>query len=204
MGFLAGAAAFTRYRITEPVPDTLWAEVADRLKKNAFREIDDTADERSFGWVSFEDMLDPAWREAPPQKGAYLAFSLRLDTRRVPPAVYKKHFLLALREEERKAQEAGRKFVSRERKKELREQVKLRLMVRTLPIPAVFEAVWNTQTGVIWLGSVTPKLRSLFEDHFTLTFNLHLEPLTPTRLALDVLGEARARELDNLEPTIFV
>ena len=204
MGFLAGAAAFTRYRITEPVPDTLWAEVADRLKKNAFRDIDGTADERSFGWVSFEDMLDPFWREAPPQKGAYVAFALRLDTRRVPPAVYKKHFLLALREEERKAQEAGRKFVSRERKKELREQVKLKLMARTLPIPATFEVVWNTQAGVIWLGSTTPKLRSLFEDHFTLSFNLHLEPLTPTRLALDVLGDARARELDNLEPTVFV
>lgn len=203
MGFLAGAAAVTRYRITEPVPDTLWAEAADRLKKHAFREIDDTADERSFGWVSFEDMLDAAWREAPPQKGAYLAFALRLDTRRVPPAVYKKHFLLALRDEERKAREAGRKFVSRERKKELREQVKLRLMARTLPIPAVFEAVWNTSAGVVWLGSTTPKLRSLFEDHFTLTFNLHLEPLTPTRLALDVLGEARARELDNLEPAVF-
>ena len=125
MGFLAGAAAFTRYRITEPVPDTLWAEVADRLKnpKHAFQEIDDTAAERSFGWVSFEDMLDPAWREASPHKGSYLAFALRLDTRRVPPAVYKKHFLLALRDEERKAQEAGRKFVSQIGRASCRERV---------------------------------------------------------------------------------
>lgn len=204
MGFIAGAAAFTRYRITDPVPDSLWPEAPDRLKKHAFREIDATAEERSFGWVSFEDMLDADWREASPHKGVYLAFALRLDTRRVPPAVYKKHFLLALREEERRAQESGRKFVSRERKKELREQVKLRLMARTLPVPAVFEAVWNTGTGVVWLGSVQSKLRSLFEDHFTLTFNLHLEPLTPTRQALDILGESRAKDLDALEPAVFV
>ena len=48
------------------------------------------------------------WRSAPPEKGAYLAFALRLDTRRIPPAVLKKYVTIALREEGR-IKEQGKK-----------------------------------------------------------------------------------------------
>ena len=61
MSFIKSSCSFTRFRITDSVPASLWGEIADRLKQYAFREIDETADERSLGWVSFEDMLDSAW-----------------------------------------------------------------------------------------------------------------------------------------------
>ncbi|WP_461210663.1 hypothetical protein [Desulfocurvus sp. DL9XJH121] len=203
MGFLSASTSFTRYRIQGEVPDTLWPEILDRLKRNAFQDIDHTADERSFGWVSFDDMLDPAFRVAPPEKGEFLTFALRLDTRRISAAVLKKHFTLAMNDEMERMEKDGKKFVSRDRKRELKDQTKLRIMARTLPIPAVFDVVWNTRSGVIYLASVQSKLRSLFEDCFTLTFDLHLEPLTPYYQALQVLGENRQAQLDDYEPAIF-
>ena len=204
MGFLSASTSFTRYRIIGEVPETLWPEVPDRLKRNAFQDIDHTADERSFGWVCMDDMLDPAWRTAPPEKGEFLAFSLRLDTRRISAAVMKKHYTIALNDETERMEKDGKKFVSRDRKRELKDQTKLRLMARTFPIPAVFDVIWNVSSNIVYLGSVQSKLRSLFEDQFTLTFDLHLEPLTPYYQALDMLGENRQPMLDDYEPAIFV
>ncbi len=203
MAFMNSSSSFTRFRITDPVPGDLWPQIGDRLKQHAFKDIDETSDERSFGWVSFEDMLDTHWRSSPPQKGAYIAFSLRLDTRRVPPAVLKKHTALALRAEEARNREQGKKYISRERKKELREQVSMRLMQRCLPIPAEFNVVWNMADGAVFFASTQSKMLELFQEHFTKSFDLHLEPLTPYGLAAAILGEDKLARLDGLEATRF-
>lgn len=201
MSFLKGSYSFTRLRIADPVPSGLWPTVIDKLRQFSFKDIDDIPEERSWGWVSFEDMLDTAWREVPAEKGEYLTFSFRLDTRRVPPAVIKKHLAVAVKKEEALAREAGKKFVSRERKKELKEQVMLRLRRHFLPIPAEFQVIWNTAKSVIYFASTQQKLIDLFQTHFTATFDLHLEPLTPYELAAMRLGDPAP--LDRLEPTQF-
>ena len=202
MSFMKSACSFTRLRISEPVPPALWSNICDKLKQYAFREIDDISEERSWGWVNFDDMLDSAWQESPPEKGSYIAFSLRLDTRRVPPAVLRKHVALALKEEAGKNSEQGKKFIARERKKEIREQVALRLMKRCLPIPAECNVIWNTGTNMVYVASTREKLLELFQTHFTLTFDLHLEQLTPYGLAERIFGETA--KLDSLEATRFV
>ena len=116
MGILSASCSFTRFKITEPVPKELWMEIPAKLRQFAFQDIDDIAEERGWGWTSFEDMLDMQWRSAPPEKGAYRAFALRLDTRRIPPAVLKKYVTIALREEEGRIKEQGKKFIARDRK----------------------------------------------------------------------------------------
>ena len=192
MGILSASCSFTRFKITEPVPKELWMESPAKLRQFAFQDIDDIAEERGWGWTSFEDMLDMQWRSAPPEKGAYLAFALRLDTRRIPPAVLKKYVTIALREEEGRIKEQGKN------------QVKLRLMGRFLPIPAVFDVAWATDTNIVYLASTQTKLIELFMNHFTLTFDLHLEPMTPYALAASMLDEKTLARLDDLEPTSFV
>ena len=206
MSFLKTSTSFTRFRITEPVPKALWAEIPDRLRRNCFTDIDDLPEERSFGWTSFEDMLDTTWRMNPVEKGIYLAFCLRLDTRRVPPAVIKKHLALALKLEETHNREQGRKFISRERKKEIKEQVMLRLRMRFLPIPAEFQVVWNTAESQVYFASIQQKMLDLFEDMFIRTFELHLVPLSPYELAMVRMQDSPSSmllQLDTLEPTQF-
>ncbi len=204
MSFLKSSTSFTRFRIVDDLPSELWAGIPDKLRQFAFQDIDDIPEERSFGWTNFDDMLDTAWKVSPPEKAEYLAFSLRLDTRRIPPAVLKKHTRLALLEEERRIREQGKKFIARERKKEIAEQVKLRLRSRFLPIPAEFQVVWNTASSKIYLATTQTKIIELFQDIFTRTFDLHIEQLLPYSLALSLLGEEVSGRLDGVEPTRFL
>lgn len=204
MAILSTSVSLTRYRVVEDIPDALLRTVPERLKRYAFQDIDHTADERSFGWVNIDHMLDTAWRLSPPEKASYMAFALRLETRRISPAVYKKHMLVSLEAEMEKSREEGKDFVSRERKKELKEQVRLKLLARTLPVPALFEVVWNPRDNRLYFGSTNAKSRELFEDLFSQTFELTLEPLTPFFLAMAMLGEGAAQNLEKLEPTVFV
>lgn len=201
MSFLRTSTSFTRFRLTEPAPASLWNEVADRLRKHSFTDIDEIPEERSFGWTAFEDFLDTSFVTHPLEKGVYLTFCLRLDTRRVPPAVIKKHLAIALKKEEAINQEQGKKFISRDRKKELREQVMLKLRMRFLPIPAEFQVIWNTASGIVYFSSTQGKMLDLFQEQFSKTFELDLEPLTPYELAASLLPDTA--RLDTLEPTTF-
>ena len=204
MGFAGASCTFTRYRVLEQPSAELWTQVPALLKRHAFQDIDALHGElRSFGWTSFEDMLDIAWAAAPPEKGAYLTFALRLETRRVPPAVLKKHHALALREEKRRQAEQGKQFISRERKKELKEQVQMRLMRHFLPIPAIFDVIWATDAGLVYFASTQRKILDMFEEYFIKCFELPLEQLTPYGLAAMSLSEHELNRLDTLEPTNF-
>ncbi|MCH5276296.1 MAG: recombination-associated protein RdgC [Desulfovibrionaceae bacterium] len=204
MSFLKSSTTFTRFRVIDEVPAGLWARIPDKLRQFAFQDIDDIPQERSFGWTNFDDMLDTSWRISPPEKADYIAFTLRLDTRRLPPAVLKKHTRIAVQEEEARIRELGKKFVARERKKELAEQVKLRLMGRFLPIPAEFQVLWATQRGRVYLASTQTKIIELFLEYFVRTFDVHLEQLLPYGLALSLLGDDASARLDAVEATRFL
>lgn len=201
MSFLKTSTSFTRFRISDPVPPALWTEIVDRLRRNSFQDIDELPEERSSGWTAFDDLLDVTFTANPVEKGVYLAFCLRLDTRRVPPAVIKKHTALALKKEEAQMREMGKKFVSRERRKELKEQVLLKLRMRFLPIPAEFQVVWNTAENMVYFASTQQKMLDLFEELFVRTFELHIVPLSPYELAAFTLKDSL--RLDVLEPTQF-
>lgn len=203
MGILNSSVSLTRYRIVEAVPDELVNDVPQILKSNAFREIDQTSDERSFGWVCFDDLLDNKWHTASPHKGHYLAFALRLDTRRIPPAVMKKYLRLALDEARREHESRGKKFITRDQKAEIKDRVKQSLMGKTLPIPAVFDVVWDVSRHLVYLGAVSPKVRQLFEDYFTQSFDLSLEPQTPYFLAGCLLEEQEKKFLDEVEASVM-
>lgn len=204
MGFANSSCSFSRFRIIDPVTDTIINDIPQRLARFAFNDIEDMPEMQAYGWVSFEDMLDSKWEAAGPFKGAYAVFSLRLDTRRIPAGVIKKHVALAIKDEKARLAQNNQKFISRERKKELREQVLLKLRERFLPVPAEFNVIWNLQTGDVWFASIQGKMIELFMEYFLNTFELHLEQITPYTLALGILGEAASAPLDALEATQFI
>ena len=204
MGSIYSASiSFTRFRVIDPIPSELWTQIPDKLRQFAFRDIDDLPELQGYGWTCFEDMLDSEWRTAPPQKGNYLTFSLRLDTRRIPPAIIKKQLTLALKAEKEKMQEQGKKFISRERKKDLKEQVLLRLRQRFLPVPAEFHVVWEPDRNEVWFASTQGKMIDLFMELFITSFGLHLEQIEPYSLAEGLLDDVEMGKLDRCEATQF-
>lgn len=205
MGFIASSCSFTRFRVIDPVPDGLWAEIPQLLKNGAFLDIDDTTEDQADGWVSFDDYLDTTWQAGPPQIGAYIAFSLRVDTRRIPAGVLRKHLVLALKREKAGNEKNGKKFISRERRKELKELVQISLRRRFLPVPGEFNVIWNTANNEIWFASTQEKVIELFAQRFLATFKLHIEQLTPPALALSMLGkeyEEVIHDADSVDYTI--
>ncbi|HMB32112.1 MAG TPA: recombination-associated protein RdgC [Desulfohalobiaceae bacterium] len=204
MAILSASTSLTRYRIIDDIPESLWADIPDLIHSYCFEDIDASSDESSSGWVPFEDPFDTEWKESSFYRGEYLTFSLRLDTRRVPLAVLKKYYKMGLDDLLARNKDKGRHFVSKEEKKELREQTRLRLLQRSLPVPAYFDVVWNSQTQKVYLSSTTKKIRELFEEKFTQTFDLHLEPCTPFFHALGLLGQSSKEELVSYEPCLFV
>ncbi len=204
VSILSASLGLTRYRIIEEIPGELLQQVPEQLAQNSFVDIDNTAEERSFGWTNIDDFLDVNWAVSPPEKAEYFAFSMRLETRRVQPAVLRKHYQIALKAELERNKEQGKTFVSRDRKRELKEQVTLKLRARSLPVPAVFDVVWAPSVNRVYLDTTNAKARSLFEDLFIQTFDMHLEQLAPFYMAMEMLGEESVEKLENLDPTIFV
>ncbi len=203
MGFANSTCSFSRFRILDPVPDTLWTHILDKLKQYAFRDIDNIPEMEAHGWVSFDDMLDVEWLGGPPQKGSYIVFSLRQDLRRIPAGVIRKHLALAIKEEKQRMSEQGKNVISRERKKELKEQVILQLRSRFLPVPGEFNVVWATDRNEVWFASTQDKMIDLFMEQFLITFELHLEQLTPYNLAASLVNDEDHERLDQLEATQF-
>lgn len=203
MGFANSSCSFTRFRVLDQVPDKTLDVIRQKLVQFSFRDIEDLPEMQAYGWVAFDDILDSSWETASPFTAEYAVFSLRLDTRKIPAGVIKKHFMLALKEEKQKLEAHNQKFISRERKKELREQVLLKLRERFLPVPAEFNVIWNLHSGDVWFASLQQKMIDLFMEYFLATFELHLEQLTPYNLASTMLSEDQMLELDSLEATSF-
>lgn len=202
MSFHKASCSFTRFRQIGDVSSHM-GENANILKRFAFRDIDDLPEERAFGWVCLDNWRDSEWRTAPPEKGHYLCFSFRLDTRRIPAGIIIKHFGIAMDKEMERNREQGKAFINRERIQELREQVVLRLRSRFLPSPSIYNVVWDTTAGTLWLASTQGNILNLFEEYFCLSFEFPMHRVDPYDLAASLIGGDRAHVLDRLEGTTF-
>jgi len=196
MHLLNGTFAVSKYTCESTIA-LAPQELTDMLRKYSFKPIDQGAEENSVGWVSSSDFLDSDF-EMPADLGGYLFFSLRMDTRKVNSAVFKKEVLLALKKEERLNQEIGKKFISRERKKEIKEQVKIRLMTRTFPVPKAVMAAWNIPEQIVYFFSVNTKESDIFEELFTKTFDISLDKIDFYAVASRVSSPSELDKLDTI------
>lgn len=200
MGIYAKSLSCTRYFVRgEAPPDFLtWAD--ERMQSFLFRDIDDTTDEKAWGWVELDNLLQTSFDGGRAHKGEYLAFSLRIDTRKVPAAVFRKHFLLA---EQTVRQQQKFRRLSRQQKLELKKTVMADLLRRQMPQPALFDLVWHPTQQRLWLFATSPKVREIFETLFRETFEMDIYLLFPYTLAQDVLEPAAQDRLETVEPVVF-
>ena len=121
-------------------------------------------DEKIEGLVPIDEPYDTAWR-GHPAFGEYVAFALRIDKKTVPGAVLKKHFEAALADELAKIQAEGGGKIGKTRKKELKEQIKERLIGKAEAVPAFHEIAINTATGVVYVASTSSAVIDLAKDY---------------------------------------
>lgn len=179
-GFLSNSSiALTVFTIENPA-----AVTGEKLKKYAFHSIDSlNAETKAHGWTNIEDMLDVDWQFSVPEKGRFLCFALRVDTRKISQPVLKKHLAEALREEAEKNSTEGKTYVSRSRKRELKELHTARLLAKTDPVPVTVDVAFDTQSGLLYVGSTSTAHLELVSELFTQSFGQEPQPVP---IAVDV------------------
>jgi DNA recombination-dependent growth factor C len=201
MGLLTNSASFVRFSVEGEPPADIWNFVAERIAGHAFRDIDDNYDERSVGWVSPLNMFDSEFASSPYAVGDYVVLSLRIDERKVPPAALKK---FAMKEEDRIKRERQIPKLSRDHRNEIKDSVRLMLLKRAVPIPAVYDLAWSLADNTVLFFSTSQKAIGEVEEFFKESFDLHLMLQIPYLTAGHLIDAGLADKLADIGPEILI
>ena len=178
--------------------------IARAVSKRAFRDSDpEIGDPRqAWGWVTIHDPLLTAFTPADLFFHHYLVVGFRYDKRLVPPKLL---FLERRRlENERKAARGVNKLGASERR-EIKDEIAQRLIVRALPTPRLFDVIWNLQNGRVYFSGKLRAARDAFGDCFRDTFGVMPVPLIPYLAAEHVgLPPRQVETLRAVEPCSLV
>jgi len=201
MGLRNGTASFVRFSVEGNLPENLWDYIAERVALFSFKDIDDSYDENSIGWVSVANMFDSEFRYASYASGNYVTLSLRFDERKVSPVILKK---FVLKEEERIKREKQIPKIGRTLRVEIRERIRSEMIKKANPLPAVYDLSWNLSDSTLLFFTTNQKAHSLLEDYFKKTFNLTLIQQIPYITAENLLDKNGVKMLASLSPVVFI
>lgn len=202
MGLIAGSASFTRFRVAGELPSNTWDFIAEQVSKYSFKDIDDTLDEQSTGWVAVGDMFDSTFAYGSYAAGDYVVLALRMDERRISSAVLRK---FVAKEEARIKAEKDLQRLSRSLRLEIKEQVRAQLVRKSPPVPAVYDLCWNVATGDLLFFSNSRKPLAMLEEVFKETFGLALVMQVPWNTALHLFNDEQVHsQLERLLPASLI
>lgn len=172
MGRLFKKHPLTIYRVNTPDQGSLLSgeRSYDQLQRVSFETIDDCVIEKTFGVVTIENYRSPWFEPGNTEFGEYVAFSIRIDERKLPGAALRRMVEDAIDDEKEKSKLEGRDFVSRDRKREIVEQIKLKMLSRTVPTPSVADVWWNTKSGMLFLTDRSKAMKEALDDLFVGAF----------------------------------
>ncbi len=201
MGFIKGTASYVRFGVEGDLPENIWDFIADRVTAFSFRDIDETYDEDSLGWVSVTNMFDTEFEYASYAAGNYVTLSMRLDERKISSVIVKKY---VQKEEERIKKEKQIPKISRSMRVEIKERIQNELMRKALPVPAVFDLCWNLENSTLIFFSTNKKAQALLEDLFKESFGLNLKQQIPYVCGEHLLEEEDVERLARISQVSFV
>jgi len=199
MGIQSASAAFVRFLVPEVATADFWGFIDEKLRAGSFKELDE-GQEQATGFVSWDDLFDPAFDSGSYHRGEYLAFQFRCDQRSVPAIIRKQY--LRRRVEEYRASNNG-KWPSRQERLEIQENVQDWLMNRVMAKPAGCEVVWNPAARWLLLGATGTKMIDAFLSHFEQYFRVYPLPLYHVHWALNLVP-LEARQKDVLSSMVSV
>ena len=201
MGMLSRTSTFVRYSVEGQLPDNFWDFAAERIAQFSFKDIDDTFDEYSIGWVAVDNMFDSGFAHASYAVGDQIVLSLRIDERKVSKTLLKK---FSLKEEERLKKERQIPRLSRSQCVQIKEDIRLQLAKKALPMPSVYELSWNLANNTILFFSISTKAQSTLEDFFKECFGLTIILQVPYLAAANLLDLSEQEKLKEIHPEILV
>lgn len=201
MGLISGSGSFTRYLTDGALPENFMEGLSEKIVRYSFRNLDEKSiDERSVGWVNVMDMFDSRFVGLEFLKEPYITMSLRVDERKIPATALKQYCLEA---EEKIKKDENLEYLSKRRRSDIKDGVRLRLLKRAIPVSRCYDMIWNYSTGLIIFGSTTNRLCDKFVEFFLQTFDIQLQAICPYTLASRFLEKEGSSPdlLDGLGPS---
>jgi hypothetical protein len=156
---------------------------------------------RARGWVSLDHLLDVEFSREKNMRGNYMVFALRVDTRRVPPAIYKAHCVIELKA----TQEAlGVAKVPLAERREIRRRIKEQLLNEVTPSSKAIGLVWNLRQRLLHVMSTSRSILNDVADLFDRSFELSLEERNPSTMGLEAARKHDSADaFRDVMPTAF-
>ena len=201
MGLLTGSASLTRFSVVGEIPGSFWDFVAERVAAHSFKDIDDTMDEYSIGWVSVADMFDAGFAYSSYAAGDYVALTMRIDERKVTPSVLKKY---VMKEEARIKMEQQILRLGRAARIEIKERIRAELVRKSPPVPSTYDLCWNLAENTLLFLSTSKKAMALLEDLFKETFNVSLILQIPWLTGLRMAEGEALEKYEDMRPAVLL
>jgi hypothetical protein len=160
--------------------------LATAVSRRAFHDSELAVGETS-GWVGIHDPLVTELGPADLFFQHYLVVGFRWD---------RLLWIERRRLEEQRRAERGTERLSAPERQEIKEEVAQRLMARALPVPRLFDCIWNLETGHVYFTGKVRAAREAFAECFRRTFGVAPVPLIPY-LAAEHVGLA-AHQVETL------
>jgi recombination associated protein RdgC len=197
MGIMSNTASICQFQVVGDLPPgNIFDWIGECLEKFSFSGIENGAEELSIGWVRTDDYQSTDFAGLQLfRRDHYASFTLRRDQRRIPTPLLKAYQQIA--EHEFLSANPGFYKVPKQKREDIRDAVRLSLLARALPSPAMYDVVWDTRNGLITLASLSQKIIDLFETEFKKSFpGLRLLMIHPFARALRISADDLAPELE--------
>lgn len=202
MGILSSSVSISQYRVEGRIESSFMETVAEALKNNTVREIDNEPEDKSVGWTDFHSPFKPDFEGSSFMFGTQLVFSLRIDKKTIPSKVIAKHLNLAINQ---RLAQSDRETLHRNEKSDIKDDVLRRLYLRIPATPNIYDLIWNYEESILWfftnLKTANEELETLFSKTFDLSL-IRMFPYTVADLACG-LSDAQRDNLTKLSPTKF-
>lgn len=192
--------SITRFFVEGPPADPADLDLVKALQKGRFRPLGESATEDlSIGWVSREDPSGARFEPGAIVKPPFLVFALRIDRKRVSPALLRMEIAARLR-----AEGAGGARLPRERRRAIVLEAKRQLVARALPAVSLVDCLWNVGAHVLYVFASGGLTLEIAAREFRGTFDRPLTLATPSVVARRLgLAPAVLRSLDAVSPADF-
>lgn len=202
MSLLSSSVSITRYKVDGRLEKPVLETINKSLTKYAIPEIDDNVSEKTLGWTSFENPFKPIFNGSSFIMGSHIIFSLRIDKKNIPPKVIKKYCAIEL---EKRLAESGRKYLSKNEKKIIKDHVINLLSLRIPSTPNIYDIIWNYEESSLWFFSNLKAANEELETLFLKSFKLPLIRIFPFTAAYFMAGllEPELDILSKLSSTKF-
>ncbi len=195
MSLLQGSLTAARMLALGPVPDL--PDLMAGLQQDQFRPFQDGLEEERMGWCDWRNPLITPPDEDWVGQERFAVFGLRIDTRRVPPALLKAHVDLRLQALQKEKDLA---FVGKEARISLADEVKVELLRKVLPSPKVVEVAWDLKGGILWTTASSSKAQGALMSLFIKSFGCEIHPLAPLVLSGRLCPDLSVESLMALDP----